>query len=101
MRIPLRGAGCNVGIVNRGLNERFGVDGLVSRMHAGNPGELALYVGNHHVFYLELGDRVDGVDVPGAGGNLWLSECAHSGFLLIVGLDSLYRYSLQQIFSMI
>jgi hypothetical protein len=39
------------------------------------------------MFDLELGSRVNGIDVP-SGGNLWRCECAHE--ILLAG-DSRYN----------
>src|SRR5665213_2170319 len=44
------------------------VVGLIQLKHAGESGELALHVGDHHVLDLELGGGVCGIDVPGGYG---------------------------------
>src|SRR6266576_4048658 len=45
-------------------------------------GEMTLYVRDHHVFDLKLGNRMSCVDVPGGGacGGLRNGHCAHRCF---------------------
>src|SRR5439155_15750328 len=44
--------------------------------------ELSLYVGNHHVLDLELGNGMGRINVPRGGCSLRYSQCAHIGFIL-------------------
>jgi len=65
------------GRIDRGLHVRVGDIGFIQRQDPLEARELPLYVGNHHVLDLELGHRVNGVDVPGGGCGLRSSHCAH------------------------
>src|SRR6516164_4625782 len=71
--------------------------GAVLVEHAIKAAEAAFYIGNHHVFHLELGRRVSGVDLPGGNGG-GRGGCGH-GVAPFISMDAAGRYLLQQIIS--
>src|SRR5207248_995987 len=65
MSIALGVASFNAGGIDRGLNTRFIKIRFIQRQRARNSCEMPLYVGDHHVFDLKLGNGMSWVDVPG------------------------------------
>ena len=78
VRVALGISRVDRGCVNRSRHPRIGEIAFVQIQYARDAGELSLYVRNHHVSHLELGDRMNRVEVPGGSGGLrWCSRCAH------------------------
>jgi hypothetical protein len=53
--------------------------GFIKLQGAGKSVKATLYVRNHHVFYLELGDGMSRIELPGSNSAGGGSSCGHVG----------------------